>query len=842
MLRKICFTLLLILFLTTCVVAQHREESNSEVEKRADKLLRSMTLDEKLSFLGGTDTFYTNALPRLGIPPLRMSDGPVGVHVFGPATAYTAGIALAATWDTALARRVGDSMGKDARARGVNIILGPGLNIYRAPMAGRNFEYLGEDPFLASRMVVPLIEGIQDQGVMATVKHFAVNNQEYDRQKVSSDLDERTLREIYLPAFEAAVREAKVGAIMDSYNLVNGVHATENSHLNNDIVKKDWGFDGIIMSDWAATHDGVAAANGGLDLEMPFAAYMTPQTLMAALKRGDISETTIDDKVRRILRKEIEFGFLYRPQMDTSIPLYSQEGRQVALEEARGSMVLLKNANHLLPLDKQKLKTIAVLGPNALPPNIGGGGSSLVAPYRSTSFLEGISDYLGSSVRVLNAADEITYDEISRRSQFTITPDGPIGFRAEYFDNLELSGNASLERKDERIDFNWGEGSYSDSGNPDHFSVRWTGYFTPPFSAAYNFSLVANDGGRVYLDDHLILDTTGNRAMEFAVHSADLKQGTAYKIRVEYLKNARTAAVRFGVAPVQQPPVADTGGRTLGISSREAAAKADAVILCVGFNPGLEGEAFDRTFGLPKYQEDLIREIAAINRNVIVVLTAGGNVDMTRWIDEVPALIHAWYPGQEGGTALAQLVFGDFSPSGKLPVSFERQWEDNAVFTSYYPKKRKSRVEYSEGIFLGYRHFDTAITKPMFPFGFGLSYTSFAYSNLTVSPATGNVAEPVTVSFVLKNTGSVAAAEVAQLYVGESDPSVPRPVKELKGFAKIMLEPGESQTVMLKLDRRAFSFYDVNKKGWMAEPGPFAILVGASSQDIRLQSSYALTQ
>src|SRR5580693_1169527 len=332
----------------------------TEVERRVDAILSKMTLDEKLTIIGGIDDFYIQGIPRLGLPALRMSDGPLGVHDYGPTTAYPAGIMLAASWDTELARRVGKSMGEDARARGVHFILAPGVNIYRAPMNGRNFEYFGEDPFLAARMAVSLTEGIQSQGVIATVKHFAANNQEYGRMDHSSDPDERTLREIYLPAFEAAVKEADVGAIMDAYNLVNGVYMTQNDYLNNVIAKKEWGFDGIMMSDWGATHDGVAAASGGLDLEMPSAQFMNKHTLLPAIQRGEIAVSTVDDKVRRILRTAIEFGFFDRDQTDLTIPLFSQRGKMIALEEARSGMVLLKNENGVLPLDRNKVKAIAV--------------------------------------------------------------------------------------------------------------------------------------------------------------------------------------------------------------------------------------------------------------------------------------------------------------------------------------------------------------------------------------------------------------------------------------------------------------------------------------------------
>lgn len=675
------FRLAIVLLVAHSLLAQIAS-SGSDVEKRVDSLLSQMTLEEKIEIIGGIHHFYTRPIPRLGIPSLRMSDGPMGVHDYGLTTAYPASIALAASWDTDLAGRFGTAMGKDARARGVHIILAPGMNIYRAPMCGRNFEYFGEDPFLASRMAVAVIHGIQGQSVMATAKHYAGNNSEFARTTLSSNIDERTLREIYLPAFEASVKEAKVGAVMDAYNLVNGVHMTQNDHLNNEILKKEWGFDGILMSDWGATHDGVAAALGGLDLEMPSPKFMTRGTLLPLLQQGKIQVALLDDKVRRILRKAIEFGFLDRPQMDIEIPTDSPESREVALEEARGSMVLLKNSGDLLPLDESKLKTIAVIGPDAYPAVPGGGGSSKTKPFHAVSYLEGISARLGTKTRVLHAGD------------------------------------------------------------------------------------------------------------------------------------AKTKAIT----------------------------EADAVIICVGFDPKTEREGADRSFALPGWQDKLVRHISLVNKNTIVVLTAGGNVDMTQWVDQVPAIVHAWYPGQEGGTALVQILFGDYSPSGKLPVSFERRWEDNPTFHSYYPKDDETGVQYSEGIFLGYRYFDRSETKPLFPFGYGLSYTTFKYRNLSVIPQAGSLDQPVRVSFDVENTGHREGAEVAELYVGEPHASVPRPVKELKGFAKVDLKPGESKRLTLTLDRRAFSFYDVAKKDWSAEAGEFIILVGGSSSDIQLRKKFTLTR
>jgi beta-glucosidase len=812
-------------------MAQSVHQSPAEVEKRVEALLSKMTVEEKITLIGGINDFYTRAIPRLGLPELRMSDGPLGVHDYGETTAYPAGIALAASWDTDLARRVGISMGQDARARGVHFILAPGMNIYRAPMNGRNFEYLGEDPYLASRMAVPLIEGIQSQGVIATAKHFAANNMEYGRMDHSSDVDERTLREIYLPTFEASVKEAKVGALMDAYNLVNGTYMTQNGFLNNTIAKKEWGFDGILMSDWEATHDGIAAANNGLDLEMPSPAYMNAKTLLPAIQRGEVTMPTIDDKVRRILRKAIEFGFYDREQTDVRIPAYSQQGREVALEEARSGIVLLKNENSLLPLDRKKSKTIAVIGPDAYPAVPGGGGSSQTKPFHAVSYLEGISDYLGKDVRVLYMAEAPALDEIVASTQFQASLGGPRGLNAEYFNNEQLQGNPALARTDERVDFHWGAGSYSDEGPVDHFSVRWTGYFIPEAEDDYKFYVSADDGVRLYVDDAMVIDDWKTHGETLDTYTMHLAAGKSHKIRLEYFENTGTATARFGIAAATQP---------IGEATKALAAKVDAVILCMGFDPNTEGEGSDRTFRLPGGQDAFIEQVASVNKNVIVVLSAGGNVDMTRWVEKVPALLHAWYPGQEGGTALAQVLFGASSPSGKLPASFERRWEDNPTFKSYYPQKGDKHVEYTEGVFVGYRHYDRSTVKPLFPFGFGLSYTRFEYSDLKISQEPAGAKGLVSVSFKIKNAGLREGAEVAELYVGDSHASVPRPAKELKGFAKVSLRPGETKQVTLSLDRRAFSFFDIAKHDWSAEPGDFAILIGSSSADIRLRGNFKL--
>ena len=383
------------LFLSICALTfgQAPKPDSPEIEKKVDAILSKMTLEQKIDLLGGLNFFDVRGYPELGIPALHTADGPVGVRNDGPATTMAGGISLASTWDTVLAEKVGQQIGRDARAKGKHFLLGPGVNIYRSPLNGRNFEYFGEDPFLGSRIAVGYVNGIQSQGVSATIKHYMGNNSEYDRHNTDSIIDDRTMREIYLPIFEAAVKEAHVGSVMDSYNLVNGEHMTQNAHMNIDILKKEWGFNGILMSDWDATYDGVAAANGGMDLEMPFAKFMNRDKLMPAIQSGQVTEATINDKVRRILRTEIEFGWTDREQRELSVPRYNEEGRKVALQAAREGIVLLKNQGNVLPLSKEKTKTIALIGPNVYPASPVGGGSAEVTPFHAVSMLEGFGDH-----------------------------------------------------------------------------------------------------------------------------------------------------------------------------------------------------------------------------------------------------------------------------------------------------------------------------------------------------------------------------------------------------------------------------------------------------------------
>ena len=822
---------------------QGPQPDSPAIEKRVDQMVSKLTLEQKIRLLGGEDSVFSRGEPAVGFPRLKMSDGPVGARFWGPITAYTAGIAMAATWDSELAERVGAAIGDDSRARGVHVLLGPGVNIYRAPMAGRNFEYYGEDPFLSSRMVVGYIRGLQGRGVIATVKHFAANNQEYDRHGVSSDMDERTLREIYLPAFEAAVREADVGAVMDSYNLLNGEHTTQNYHLNSEILKKEWAFKGILMSDWWATYDGVAAANGGLDLEMPDPNFLNAQTLLPAVRDGRVSELVIDDKVRRLFRTAIRFGFLDHDQQDYSLPTYSQENRKVALDEARESIVLLKNEHSLLPLDQSKLKTIAVLGPDAWPAVTGGGGSSQVTPYAAPSLMTGLSDYYIGKAKVLYARGVPPMDEMLSKTEFSLpsriaaaglSAAKGHGVMVEQFDNAEFRGSPVVTRFVDHVDTLI---NVEPAQAPQPKGLRYSAEFRAAKDGTYIFVASAGGGGsyKFYVDDKLEINQLAREGIEPQWVELPLKANQTVAVRLDYRPNGNNLQAALAIRATDDLVTKE---------ARAIAALADTIIVDAGFDSTTECEGFDRTYALPWGHDELIETALEINPRTIVVLTAGGDVDTHRWIAKVPALLHQWYPGQEGATALAEILSGARSPEGRLAITFPRSWEENPAHDSYYaaevPAGATPHVRYSEGVFVGYRSFVTTGKKPLFPFGFGLTYTTFAFSNLQVVPAVVNGHPSAQVSFDVANTGTVSSADVAQVYVGDPSAKVVRPRIELKGFKKVRLAPGEKQKVTIVLDERSFAYWDAGANEWHWDAGSFVVAVGDSSENMPLTANIEL--
>jgi len=838
-----CLTALLAGILTSSILAlaQAPVPHSPAIEAKAHAWLEKLTIEQKVELVGGVDEMYTHPAPAIDLPRFKMSDASVGVRTWGPTTAYAGGVALAATWDTAFARTLGESLGKDARARSVNFLLGPGVNIARSPIAGRNFEYLSEDPYLNSTIVVPYIQGVQSQGVIATVKHYAINSQEYNRHNVSSDVDERTMREIYLPAFEAAVTKGHVDAVMNSYNLINGVHATQNEFLNLKVLKGEWGFQGILMSDWDATYDTVGAANNGLDLEMPGPRFMNPKALLAAIKDGSVKESTIDEKLLRIFRTELRYNFLDRPQFDPSNSTYSVADRAVALQGARESITLLKNEGSLLPLDAAKIKTIAVIGPNAWPAVTGGGGSSEAQAFEPISTVTGIANLLGPNVRILYTRGLPEMNDIFSRTHW----EG--GVKVATYPSKDFTGTPDTTNSGAIADYKqewWGP----EDKTPR--SIRYTTAFKAAQAGKYLVLAAANGNDEYTLSIDGKPFVTPPSVEGQAPHSwtIDLTAGQTVNVVVDYRPGF--VGVRMGLGIAYQPEL-------VSAEAKSYAAAADAVVVAAGFNDSTESEGLDRTFELPWGQDALIEAVAQANPHTIVTLNGGGGMDTRRWLNKVPALVHVYYPGQEGGTAIAEIIFGKHNPEGKLPFSFDRSWEENPSYNFYYPIKgadnvlhitetdgKKSdyvipHVKYDDGLMVGYRYWTTKGKHPLYPFGFGLSYTTFKFANLK-APATAQSGSSVSVTFDVTNTGSVAGAEVAQLYVSAPSTKVKRPERELKGFEKVHLAPGETKHVALDLDARAFSYWDQSKHNWTIDPGKFVIHVGDSSENTPLHADISL--
>jgi beta-glucosidase len=824
-------TLLLFLLLFSITIkSQIYKNPEAPVEKRVDDLVSRMTLEEKILFINGVDWMYTHPLERLDVPTFKMTDGPTGTNTHGKSTAYPASVLNAATWDTALNYKLGVALGRDCRSRDVNFLLAPGVNIARAPMNGRNFEYMGEDPFLASQLAVSYINGVQSQGVVATVKHFVANNQEYDRDNVSSDIDERTMHEIYLPAFKAAVQKANVGAVMNSYNLVNGVQASHNSYINNIILKEQWGFTGILMSDWNSVHDGLAAFKGGTDLEMPGNTYMTAKNLMPAFESGEITEAMINDKVSRILRVCFEYAFFDRPQLIDSIPHNDPSSAQVALELARSGIVLLKNENNILPVNSNTVKKIAVIGPNGDTYNTGG-GSSRTTPFYAVSCFEGLKN-LATGIEVNYTMGIPSLNNLSDKAVFYSEPGSSVrGLMAEYFNNRELAGKPQAVRIDKTIDNEWVQTPDIPGIGQDNFSARWTGVIRPEKTTAYKFTVRGDDGYRLWIDNEKIIDLWSEHGPIVSNKIIELEAGKEYKVKLEYFESGGDASITFA----WYEPKDENFDEAV-----ELATNSDLAIVCIGFNHQIEHEGAERPFEIPEIHDSLISYVTRVNPNTIVILNAGGNVYMENWLPKVKGLIHAFYPGQEGGAALAEIILGKVNPSGKLPVSFEKKWEDNPTYNNYYDQDNDKRVQYNEGLLLGYRYYDTKNVEPMFPFGFGLSYTTFKYSKLKVKINQSSNNFMVKVTFNITNTGDIDGAEIAQLYVSDLNSPVLRPAKELKGFLKTFLKAGETKEVTINLDETAFSYYKTDMKQFDYDPGEFEILIGASSQDVRLRKIFSI--
>ena len=843
------------ILISTLVVATLNLQSNaadvtSQNTQRADSILNRMTLEQKIDYIGGTG-FGIRGFADLGIPAFEMSDGPLGVrsNLGFQSTVYAGGIGLAATWNRQLAEKVGDAIGKDARARGIHFMLGPGVNIYRFPLNSRNYEYFGEDPFLAASIAVGYIRGMQANDVSATVKHYAANNSEYMRHEADATIDERTLREIYLYAFEAAVKQARVGAVMDAYNPINGDNASQNAFLNTMVLRKDWGFQGVLMSDWISTYNGVAAASSGLDLEMPYGSNMNRKNLLPAIQDGRLTTANIDEKVRHILQTADRFHWLDHAQQDRSLSVYNEANHQVALQTARESIVLLKNNGNLLPLDRAKVKSILVVGPNAYPAQPVAGGSGAAIPFSAVSLLEGIGQVAGPDTTTYYQRGLPTLESLVSRTKFVTAPaGGQPGLRMDTFANYDVSGTPSATAVvpqlnfTEKLSFELGAGGDFDlasflSRPKSPASHRWTGYYVAEKDGLYKLVVQGpgeKSGYRVYVDDKLLVDEWIYAKTNQNHRTLTLSAGP-HKIVAESFCRNPWSPERLRLAVVAVDQLVDPAVKQL-------AANADVVVVTAGFSPDSESEGTDRTYALPFGQDELIETVMAENQNTIVTVTSGGAVDTRRWLDHVPAYLHLWYGGEKAGTALGEVLYGIVNPSGRLPATFGKQLEDYPTAANYYPKAGTKKVEYKEGVFVGYRGFEENHIEPLYAFGYGLSYTTFKFDGLAVKSVGTAKAPGFEVVFSVTNTGTRAGATVAQVYVGEKKSRVPRPAKELKGFVKVELQPGETRSVSVPLDMRSFAYFDTANHQWRADDGAYHVMVGSASNQIELQTDIKLAQ
>ena len=824
----------------TCKLTIHHEEAGDRtiqvtvvpnedyVDRTVDSLLNLMTQDEKLRYIGGTNWFYTKPVDRLEIPQLRMCDGPQGVGGgTGPSTAYPSDLSLTATWNRDLAHRYGESLARDCRARGIHIILGPAVNIYRSPLCGRNFEYMGEDPYLAAQTSTQYIKGVQSQGVSATIKHFMGNNSDYDRDHISNNMDERTMHEIYLPTFRSAVQEANTGAVMSSYNLINGEYTTHSHYLLTEVLRDKWGFKGILMSDWGSTHDGLAAAKGGLDLEMASGDNMSPQNMAKWIADGSITQETLDTKVRHILHTLVSMGFLNGKQQDTSISLDDPTSDETALEVARESMVLLKNNDNILPLDPSRFQNIVITGKNATG-YIRGGGSGGVNPNHYVDMTKGIQNKgkeLGVNVEYRDALDFLP------AIMYTDSDLNEHGFIAKYYNNTDVSGEPVGTRVETKINNIW-SGMTPEIGGlgSENYSVSWEGVISTEEDALYVFTLGGDDGYRLIIDDKTVIDGWKPSAYHSNTYSMRLLKNKTYNIKVQYFQQGGDARVNFTWKK--------NNDKTDYLV--EYLKQADVIVACLGLNSVSEGEGHDRGFDLDNDDKATIESIRKSGTPAIVFLNGGGSMDVASWEDIANGLLWIGYAGQQAGTAAGEILFGQTNPSGHLPVTFERKYEENPVYDNYWDPDGDKKVEYKEGIFVGYRGYDHLNREVQYPFGYGLSYTTFSLTDMSVGTAQADGSVPVTCK--LTNTGKREGSQVVQIYVGrQGSCPVERPVRELKQYEKISLQPGESRLLTINLPQSAFTYYDAEEAHeFVYDPGEYKIELGFSSRDIQCNQTITL--
>ncbi|KZO96460.1 glycoside hydrolase family 3 protein [Calocera viscosa TUFC12733] len=841
-------------------------------ELDVEQTIASLSLHDKVQLISGADVWHFVGLPHAGIGSVRVSDGPNGVRgcqFFNgtPASCFPCSTGLGSSFDIDLARAVGQALADEARAKGAHVLLGPTVNTLRNPLGGRGFESFSEDPVLNGLIAASYVNGLQEKGVAATMKHFVANDQEFERFSSDSIVQERALREVYLEPFRLIVKHASPRAVMTSYNVVNGVHASENKYLLDDILRKEWGWDGLVMSDWTGVYSVEQSIKAGLDVEMPGPGVMRGAAVYRVLQAGKLTEEDIDERVKNVLNLH---NYAVRSGIPFSAPEKSvdtPELRALLRKAASSSIVLLKNSASLLPLTPTKGQKIAVIGPNAFTAQISGGGSAEVNASYRVSPLQGIravADSVGA---------QVTYAMGAAAYRFVPTIDPYLakeGLKMEFF-NEEKAARAWHGQPESG---RWFDKAGEVGAKPDWDTItksasfmlidgfptdivgqtpyiRVTSTFTPTVSGPWIFGVTSGGEATVFLEGELLIDNNksyvpsetffGKGSLEQRKMVPHLEEGKEYKVEVRMHVSGEkgrdgpftfAGALKLGAIPFLKEEAAIK-------EAIEVAKASDVAIVVVGLNQDWESEGFDRkTIDLPGSINTLVSSVLAANPNTVVVNQSGTPVSMP-WIDQAPAVVQAFYGGNELGNGLADVLFGKVNASGKLAVTFPKRLEDCNTYESFgITTPTPGKVYYTEGIYVGYKHFDAASVEPLFAFGHGLSYTTFSYSSLVLSPVSEKGA--FSVSITVSNTGKLAGAEAVQVYISDLSPAIPKVVRELKGFTKVFLQPNESKTVTLQLDRDAFRYWDERHAEWRAEVGRYQVLVGSSSRDVKLSGNVAL--
>ena len=809
--------------------------------KNIDQIIKTLTLDEKVSLLSGFNSWYTNKIEKKNIPSIKMSDGPNGVRGdsnSGKSSAcFPCAISIGSTWDLSLIKDIGVALGEEAQAKDVDVLLGPTINIHRHPLGGRHFESFSEDPFLTGKIATNYVQGVQSKNVAACLKHFVGNDTEYERHSISSNIDAQTLREIYLLPFEMGIKEGNAKVVMSAYNKLNNIFCSSHQDLLIKILKKEWGFDGYVVSDWGAALETIENANGGLDLEMPGPSNVWGKALIDAVEASEVSEKLIDDKVKRILTVAEFSNRFQKPQIKAEQAIDQPKHRLLLRKAAADGMVLLKNEGSL-PL-KKNIKKLAVIGPNALEAQIIGGGSASLRPHYQIHPLEAVQERLGHETEILYSKGCHTHKYLPKINEELMEEKD--GFLVEYFDGNQFDKNLILEERLTGSKFWVFEGFAKDviskEERPD-ISVRFSCTYKPDISGLHEFEIFGIGKCRLLIDGNELIDNwtsidPGEAFFTFGSASkkgvTNLQKGEAYKIEVQYKFEGSFPAVYIGC---QAPDEVDIFQEAL-----ETASHADDVILIVGTNSDWETEGNDRAdFNLPANQNKLIEAILEANQNTVVVINTGSPIHMP-WEKKAKAIIQTWFAGQEFGNALVDILSGEVNPSGKLPTTFPVKIEDTPAYKNYPGKDLQ--MNYEEKLLVGHRWYEANSMKPLFCFGHGLSFTSFNYQNLEVTTGSDFV---VTCKFEIQNTGDISGLEIAQCYVGFASPLPGEPYKTLQGFVKEEIGANELKKVEVKLGPRNFSFWSVETNTWQIREGSYQILIGSSSENILLQANINLEQ